>query len=269
MSLFQRNNMVRMVKPITKTVKKIAVKKTVVSPVKKISKTKTIKQQKAAIVKPTPSTSLKSASKLHAPVLTTDGKKAGTVAIPETLFAAKINKHLVSQAVRVYLSNQREGSANSKTRGEIRGSTRKIYKQKGTGRARHGGIRAPVFVGGGVVFGPRPHDFTMALPQKMRRAALASILTSKFGHGDIIFVEGLTTILPKTKEMAKTLTALGVSRGCIVVGENSDSIVRSSRNIEGIETIQAVNLNTYRVLTSAKLVIPKEAIPVLEKTFAR
>jgi large subunit ribosomal protein L4 len=258
--------MARIAKKKTKLVKKIAVKKTVVSAVKKISKPKIVKQPKVAVAK---STSLKSASSLHAPLLTTDGSKAGTVAIPEILFGAKINKHLVSQAVRVYLSNQREGSANSKTRGEVQGSTRKIYKQKGTGRARHGGIRAPIFVGGGVAFGPRPHDFTMALPQKMRRAALASILTSKFTQGDIIFVQGLDSVLPKTKEMVKVLTALGVSKGCIVVCEHSESTVRSSRNIEGIETIQAVNLNTYMVLTSAKLVIPKEAISVLEKTFAR
>lgn len=258
--------MVRAVKTTKAAMKKPTVKKTAGIVATKTVKTPVAKKTKVAVSKPIKT---EKTSKLTAPVVTIDGKSAGTVALPEILFNAKINKHLVSQAVRVYLSNQREGSAKSKTRGEVQGSTRKIYKQKGTGRARHGGIRAPIFAGGGVAFGPRPHDFTMAFPQKMRRAALASILTTKFNQGDIIFVSGMDTLLPKTKEMAKTLSALGVSKGCIVLTEHSESIVRSARNIEGITTIPAVNLTTYIVLVSSKVIIPKEAIAVLEKTFTR
>jgi len=258
--------MARIVKAKSKVVKKPAVKKTVVLSAKKTTKPTVAKVSKTTISKPKKTEAL---SRLHAQVLAIDGKTAGTVNLPEALFGAKINHHLVSQAVRVFLSNQREGSAKSKTRGEVRGSTRKIYKQKGTGRARHGNIRAPIFVGGGVAFGPRPHDFTMAFPQKMRRAALASVLTSKFTQGDIIFVQGMETLLPKTKDMVKTLAALGVSKGLILVTEHSESIVRSARNIEGIQTIQAANIHPYAVLVSAKIVIPKEAIPMLEKTFTR
>jgi large subunit ribosomal protein L4 len=258
--------MVRVAKTKVVQVKKPIVKKAKVSSVKKTVKSSVVKETKIKILK---STKTEKPSGLRAPILTIDGKSAGYVSLPEFLFSAKINSHLVSQAVRVYLSNQREGSANSKTRGEVRGSTRKIYKQKGTGRARHGGIRAPIFVGGGIAFGPQSHDFSMAFPQKMRRAALASILTSKLKQGDIIFVEGMETILPKTKEMMKTLTAIGVSKGMILVTENSQSIIRSARNIEGIHTIPAVNLNTYTVLTSAKIIIPKETISILEKTFTR
>jgi large subunit ribosomal protein L4 len=258
--------MARAVKTTKAVAKKPTVKKTAVIAAKKIVKQPVVKVAKTIVVK---SPKTENISKLHAPVLTIEGKSAGTVALPEILFNAKINKHLVAQAVRVYLSNQREGSAKSKTRGEVQGSTRKIYKQKGTGRARHGGIRAPIFAGGGVAFGPRPHDFTMAFPQKMRRAALASILTSKLKQGDIIFIQGMDSILPKTKEMMKVLTAIGVVKGMIVVTPDSEPITRSARNIEGIKTIQAANLNTYAVLTSAKIVIPKNAIPVLEKTFIK
>jgi large subunit ribosomal protein L4 len=254
------------VKTTKRTIKKPTVKKTVVVAVKKTVKTPVVKEVKAVASK---SAKTEKSSKLTAPVVTIDGKSAGTVSLPEELFAAKINKHLVSQAVRVYLSNQREGQANSKTRGEVQGSTRKIYKQKGTGRARHGGIRAPIFAGGGVAFGPHSHDFTMGFPQKMRRAALASILTTKFNQGDIIFVSGMDAMLPKTKEMAKTLTTLGVSKGCIVVMDHAETIVRSARNIEGITTIPAVNLTTYTVLVSSKIIIPKEAVVILEKTFTR
>src|SRR3990170_6251019 len=138
---------------------------------------------------------------LNVPVVGVDGKTKSKIQLPKELFGAKVNKALLAQAVRVYLANQRTGNAATKTRGEVEGSTRKIYRQKGTGRARHGAIRAPIFVGGGIVFGPRPHDFHLDFPKKMKRRALGSALTSKLGSGDVIVVSGLSDLEPKTKYM--------------------------------------------------------------------
>jgi large subunit ribosomal protein L4 len=138
----------------------------------------------------------KQAANLTVDMYDAAGKVTGSVSLPEEVFGAKINKRLIAQAVRIYLANQREGSASTKSRGEVQGSTRKIYRQKGTGRARHGGVRAPIFVHGGIAHGPKPRDFSLKMPQKMKRAALFATLSLKAqtnavrvieneGHGSI------------------------------------------------------------------------------------
>lgn len=206
-------------------------------------------------------------SPLSVVVLGPDGKPTGKVTLPAELFAAKINKVLMAQAVRVYLSNQRAGSAATKTRGQVEGSTRKIYRQKGTGRARHGAIRAPIFVGGGIVFGPSPRDYARAFPKKMRRAALASALTSAFGEGKMIVVAGLGGVR-KTKIMAKSLQNVGVTGPALfVTGHGTEVGTRSARNIDNLDTLPAQNLNAYTVLSHQKLVFMKEAIDLLKQTF--
>lgn len=203
-------------------------------------------------------------------VLDLQGKVIGRVSVPAELFAARVNAKLVAQAVRVYLANQREGGASTKTRSEVEGSTRKIYRQKGTGRARHGAIRAPIFVGGGITFGPRPRDFRLNLPQKMRKAALASALTSKREEGNVLVVGGWSSLPPKTKKMVQVLTNIGASdRPLLVISKAAANVARAARNIPGVEIMPAQNLHTYAVLEHPKLVFTKEAVPLLTETFIR
>lgn len=198
---------------------------------------------------------------ISVPVVGVDGKKTGTVTLPQDLFAAKINKSLMAQAVRVYLANQRAETASTKTRGEVEGSTRKIYRQKGTGRARHGAIRAPIFVGGGITFGPKPRDYRLDMPKKMKRAALASALTSK--RRDVIVVDGFSRI-KKTRMMAKALAAVGVSGSTLLVTASGDH--RAARNIPSVDVMPVANLHAYAVLSHQNVVFMKEALaPLLEK----
>ena len=192
---------------------------------------------------------------LSAQVVGVDGKAKGRITLPVELFGAKINKQLLAQAVRVYLANQRAGGASTKTRGQVEGSTRKIYRQKGTGRARHGAIRAPIFVGGGIVFGPKPRDFRLSLPQKMRRAALASALTSKLT--DVIIVDGLGEI-EKTKGMASALSSVGATGKTLLVTSKGGN--RAARNIAQVDVKPANMLNAYGVLSHQKLVFTKDVI---------
>lgn len=203
------------------------------------------------------------------PVHGIDGKPQGTIALPAVLFAAKVNNALVAQAVRVYLANQREGGASTKTRGQVEGSTRKIYRQKGTGRARHGGVRAPIFVGGGITFGPSPRDYHLDMPQKMKRAALASALTSAKAEGKVTVVDGLGG-LTKTKAMASALLANGVTGSALfVVGSDALMTTRVSRNIEGVDVVSAQNLHTYVIISHPKIVFMKEAIAVLKARYTK
>lgn len=203
-------------------------------------------------------------------VVGVDGKVIGKIQLPIELFGAKVNRQLMAQAVRVYLANQRAGTASTKTRGEVEGSTRKIYKQKGTGRARHGGVRAPIFVGGGIVFGPKPRDFTLAFPKNMKRLALASALTCKLQEKNVIVVEGLERIVPKTKVMAATLQTIGaIGKTLVVTSAQAQSVVRAGRNIEDVDIVPAHTLHTYAVLNHKNLVFTKDAIPVLKETFTK
>ncbi|MEK7605112.1 MAG: 50S ribosomal protein L4 [Patescibacteria group bacterium] len=199
------------------------------------------------------------------------GKVTTTVTLPESLFGAKVNKPLMAQAVRVYLANQRTGTQSTKTRGEVDGSTRKIYRQKGTGRARHGGIRAPIFVGGGIAHGPRPHDFTRDLPQKMRRAALSSALTVKQDNGKVKIVDGLESIEPKTKLFVTALQKLNLDeknkKVLVVLPRKVENMQRAIRNVEGITFVLANQLNTYEVMTAKTLLVMKSSLETLEKTF--
>ncbi len=200
-------------------------------------------------------------------VVGTDGKAKGTITLPSALFAATVNMQLLAQAVRVYLANQREGSAHTKTRGEVSGSTRKIYRQKGTGKARHGGIRAPIFVGGGIVFGPRARIIRRTLPQKMRHAALASALTHEKNAGHIIVVDGMGELEPKTKMIVKTFEAVGaVYPLLLVVPKDAVSVRRAAHNVPGVHISQAYEMNTYDVLSHRSILFMKEAISDLSKS---
>lgn len=248
---------------VKKTTKVVKTAKTVKKTVKAVVPIRSQKIETEAPVK-------ESVKSLTIAVYDVNGKKAGQIKLPEELFGVKVNQQLLSQSVRVYLANQRQGSASTKTRGEVEGSTRKIYKQKGTGRARHGSIRAPIFVGGGIVFGPKPRDYRLKMPETMRRKALAGALTNQLQSDKIIVIEGLSDIEPKTKLISSALKALGVTgRNLLVTASFKDGAVRAGRNIEGLTILPAQNLNSYAVLSPKKIVFMKEAIGVLQKTFVK
>jgi large subunit ribosomal protein L4 len=198
---------------------------------------------------------------LTAAVVGIDGKAKGRITLPKEVFGEKLNKQLIAQAVRVYMANQRAGGAATKTRGMVEGSTRKIYRQKGTGRARHGNIRAPIFVGGGIVFGPVPHKFSLTMPRRMKRKALSCALSSQYNEGNLIVVDGLEKVKPKTKHMEKTLCAVSTVRPILLVtAKNSDTVIRIARNIADVDYVSAAILTTYDVLSHKKILFMKDAI---------
>ncbi len=214
----------------------------------------------------------KTASKgLTVDVLGKDGKKASTLSLPAEIFGAKVNLVLMAQAVRVYLANQRQGNANVKTRSEIQGTTKKVWQQKGTGRARHGSRKGPVFVGGGIVHGPETHGFSMQMPQKARRAALASALTVQLADSKVMFVDGLESEA-KTKTVATFLKNASLSnmkkvrKVLLVTGDQPDQVRRAARNIEGVTVTPANCLNTYEVLNSHTVLFTKSAIGSLQSS---
>lgn len=220
-----------------------------IKPVKNISKNQEEKESK---------------DRVSSEVMGIDGKSRGRMSLPSKLFGVSVNTQLLAQAVRVYLANQRYGGASTKTRGEVEGSTRKIYRQKGTGKARHGGIRAPIFVGGGIAFGPKPQDYSLKFPKKMKRQALASALSAQLKGGNILIVEGFEKMSGKTKNMAQTFDALGTTKGVLfIVSKDTDTITRASRNLPYLDIMRVEHMNPYAVITHQKLVFMKEAISFL------
>ncbi len=205
-------------------------------------------------------------------VFTSTGTKSSEkINLPKEIFGAKINEPLMAQAVRVYLSNQRKGTAKVKTRSDVRGSGRKIWRQKGTGRARHGDKYAPIFVGGGVAHGPDgTENYQLKMSKKMKRLALFSALTSKLKADEIVVVKGLDKVEPKTKAMALVLSKLGGSKKRLVVLPSIlEKVMRAARNIEGVRLAQANLLNTYRVLNGGKIILMKESVDKLKETFLK
>lgn len=208
-------------------------------------------------------------------VFDTKGKVAGRVLLPEEIFNVELNEKLIAQAIRVYLANQRQGTVSTKSRGEVRGSGKKIWQQKGTGRARHGDRYAPIFVGGGVAHGPKPRDFSLKMPKKMKKKALFSALAFKLKEKQLMVLIGLTKIKPKTKKMLKIMKNLKIKikngklaeKILLVLPKGQENIILSGRNLKNLVLGQADTLNPYQVLSSNKLILTKEAIPILKETF--
>ena len=198
---------------------------------------------------------------MQLPVHNHAGKVVDQIEVSDYVFGVPFNNAVVHQASVSQLANARQGTADTKTRGEVSGSTRKLFAQKHTGNARAGSIKSPLRKGGGVVFGPHPRDYRQALPKKMRRLALRCLLSAKVKDGDLIAIEALNFAEAKTKEMAKILSALGVDcKALVVTPQSEENVIKSTRNIPGIDIIPAGLLNVTALLNHKKLIITVEAV---------
>lgn len=197
-----------------------------------------------------------------------EGQKVGDIQLNEQVFAVEVNTDAMHQVVVAQLANKRQGTQSAKTRAEVRGGGIKPWRQKGTGRARQGSIRAPQWIKGGVVFAPKPRDYRMSVPKSMRRVALTSALTSKVADNNMIVLESLELAAPKTKEVVKMLNAFEAKKTLIITAESNENVYRSARNIEGVAVLPANNINVYDLLKFEKLIITKEAVNKIEEVYA-
>ncbi|MDD4237539.1 MAG: 50S ribosomal protein L4 [Desulfotomaculaceae bacterium] len=198
----------------------------------------------------------------------TNGEQVGELALSEEIFGAEVHESVLHDAVVAQLANRRLGTHDTKTRGDVRGGGRKPWRQKGTGRARAGTTRSPIWRSGGIVFGPHPRDYRYSLPKKVRRLALKSALSSKVSAGDILVLDVLTLEGPKTKDMVKILGNLKVVDALLVTAAKDEIIEKSARNIPNIKPMVAKGLNVYDILAYNKLVITKDAVARVEEVFA-
>ncbi|MCG0276135.1 MAG: 50S ribosomal protein L4 [Thermosediminibacteraceae bacterium] len=197
------------------------------------------------------------------------GQQIGEVELSDSVFGVEVKPEVMHQVVVNYLANQRVGTASTKTRGEVRGGGRKPWRQKGTGRARHGSIRSPLWRKGGIVFGPKPRSYKYSVPKKLRRLALKSALSAKVRDNEIIVVDRLTMDAPKTKEMVKVLSNLNANTKSLIVLDAPDTnVVKSARNIPGVTTTTANTLNVYDVLNHEKLIMTMDAVKRVEEVYA-
>lgn len=197
-----------------------------------------------------------------------EGKEVGTLELNDAVFGVAVNEHLVHLAVVAQLANKRQGTQKAKTRSEVSGGGRKPWRQKGTGHARQGSIRAPQWKGGGVVFAPVPRDYSFKLNKKEKRAALKSALTSRVQENKLIVVEELKFDEIKTKNFKKVMDNLKVNKALVVLGEANENTVLSARNIPTIQTAYADSINVYDIMKGGTLVLTKDAVTKIEEVFA-
>jgi len=206
-------------------------------------------------------------NRIVVPVHDMDAKVVEEMELDAHVFDGEVNKKTLYQAIVGFRANQRQGTAATKTRGEISGGGKKPWKQKGTGHARHGSIRSPLWRHGGVVFGPHPRDFSYKMPQKIRSEALRSSINAKIGSGDFILVEKIHIMHPKTKEFVKFLDSLKVGASSIicVIDAITENIKRSTKNIQRLEIVDSNSVNAYDVLNSKKILITRDSLKNLTK----
>jgi large subunit ribosomal protein L4 len=198
-----------------------------------------------------------------------EGIKVGDVDLREDIFGVPVNEHILHQAVVRHLANQRSGTADTKDRGEVRGGGRKPWRQKGTGRARAGSNRSPIWRGGGVTFGPGPRSYVQAMPKKMRRLAVKSALSVRVEDGDLMVIEEFQTEVQKTREYAKLLNAMEAKRGALLVTESySPLLERLTRNLPGVQVALASELNAYDLLAFNKVILSKTAVDTVGEVLA-
>lgn len=203
-------------------------------------------------------------------ILNIDGKETGRkVSLNDSIFGIKPNDHAIYLDTKQFLANQRQGTHKSKQRGEVAGSTRKIKRQKGTGTARAGSIKNPLFRGGGRVFGPQPRFYGFKLNKKLKQLARKSALSYKASTNKIIVLEDFNFEAPKTKEMVKIGTTLNIGnkKSLFVLPEQNKNIYLSSRNVQGVDVITAGELSTYKIMKASTLVLVESAVDVLQATF--
>lgn len=194
------------------------------------------------------------------------GEPATEIDVNDVVFGAPINEPLMHQAIVRQQANQRTGTHSTKTRGEVRGGGRKPYRQKGTGRARQGSIRAPHYRTGGIVFGPRPRDYRQDMPRKMRVQALRSAISSRISDESLVVIESFGFDTPSTKQMRETLAALGATRSALLVVEDSaPAVFLSARNLEKVTPVRATNLNIVSVLSYDTLIVTTGAVRAIEE----
>ena len=197
------------------------------------------------------------------------GEVVGDIELNEAIFGIEVNEHVVYEVVKNHLANRRQGTQSAKTRAEVRGGGRKPWRQKGTGRARQGSIRAPQWKGGGVVFAPKPRSYRYSVPKKVRRLAMKSALSSKVQDNEIIVLDALSLEAPKTKEMVNTFKNLNAAKKVLVVtAENDANIVKSVRNIEGANVCHVSTLNVYDILNCDSFIITTDAVKKVEEVYA-
>ena len=197
-----------------------------------------------------------------------EGNEVGTMELNDAVFGAPINEHLLHLAVVRQLANKRQGTQKAKTRSEVSGGGRKPWRQKGTGHARQGSIRAPQWTGGGVVFAPVPRDYSVKMNKKERRAALRSALTSKVQDNKLVVVDSLALSEIKTKEMQRVLNNLKADKALVITASDDQNVILSARNIADVQTATVNTMNVYDVMKHNTVVVTKDAVASIEEVYA-
>jgi large subunit ribosomal protein L4 len=193
-------------------------------------------------------------------------EEVGELTLSDDVFGAPLNKPLIYEAVKSYMANQRAGTSATKTRGDVQGSGKKLWKQKGTGRARIASIRSPLWKGGGNVHGPQPRDWSYRLPKKMRRGAIRSVLSERLREGGLVVIENFELESHKTKDFLATLSALGLEgRTLIVEALENGNLTLSSRNVQNVTCVSLNGINVYSLLTHEQVALTREAAALLDK----
>ncbi|HPQ69535.1 MAG TPA: 50S ribosomal protein L4 [bacterium] len=202
-------------------------------------------------------------------VLNMENQKVEQINLPDSVFSTDVKEHLFWEVVRSQMAARRRGTAKTKERGEVAFSSRKLYRQKGTGRARAGDRRSPVRVGGGTIFGPQPRDYSYRVPKKVRRAAVISALSMKLAEGKLLIVDELSLPEIKTKRFADLMTRLGVQSGLFIIESKDEVVEKSARNIPKAKVLRVDGLNVYDLLRYEYLVLTKGAVAKIEGALAQ
>jgi len=201
-------------------------------------------------------------------IYNTSGEQVGEITLKDEIFGVPVHEAVLHDVVVMQLANRRRGTHDTKTRAEVRGGGRKPWRQKGTGRARHGSIRSPIWRGGGIIFGPHPRDYRYSLPKKVRRLALKSALSDKVNTGSLVILDELKMDQPKTKEMALILSNLKVQDALVVTAGRDDAVEKSARNIPNVKPMVANSLNVYDILAYDKLILTRDAVARVEEVWS-
>ena len=197
-----------------------------------------------------------------------EGNEVGTLELNDAVFGVEVNEHLMHLAVVSQLANKRQGTQSAKTRSEVSGGGRKPWKQKGTGHARQGSTRAAQWVGGGMIFAPKPRDYSVKMNKKEKAAAIKSALTSRVAEEKIYVVDSLTFDEIKTKKMTAVLDSLKLDKALVVLDKKDENVILSARNLQNVRTVMSNSINVYDILKYGALVITKEAVAQIEEVYA-